>query len=139
MAILEPRVSSQKGVGGNSYLGHLEDQQAFTTPVLELIVDASTRTVRFKDLHFPLKATSCRLLTLLLRHQGNVVSRTTIYEEIWGYQFNPGTKIIEVQICYLRKVLKALQAPFEIRTLRGRGLTIREVESSSSLRTERGF
>ncbi|AXQ48751.1 helix-turn-helix domain-containing protein [Stenotrophomonas rhizophila] len=43
-------------------------------------------------------------------------------------QFNPGTKIIEVQICYLRKVLKSLQAPFEIRTLRGRGLTIRAVE-----------
>ncbi|WP_414155181.1 winged helix-turn-helix domain-containing protein [Pseudomonas sp. BNK-43-a] len=131
MAILEPSVSSQNGVGNNSFLGRPEDQRAFTTPVRELIVDTSTRTVRFKDLHFPLKATSCRLLTLLLRHQGNVVSRTTIYEEIWGYQFNPGTKIIEVQICYLRKVLKSLQAPFEIRTLRGRGLTIRAVDGGS--------
>ncbi|MBF8668372.1 winged helix-turn-helix transcriptional regulator [Pseudomonas putida] len=131
MAILELSVSSQSGVGNNSFLGRPEDQRILTTPVRELIVDASTRTVRFKDLHFPLKATSCRLLTLLLRHQGSVVSRTTIYEEIWGYQFNPGTKIIEVQICYLRKMLKSLQAPFEIRTLRGRGLTIRAVGGGS--------
>ncbi|QCI13341.1 winged helix-turn-helix transcriptional regulator [Pseudomonas putida] len=137
MATLEPSFSSRNGVGSNSYLGRPEDEQAFTTPVRELIVDASMRTVRFKDLHFPLKATSCRLLTLLLRHQGNVVSRTTIYEEIWGYRFDPGTKIIEVQICYLRKVLKTLQAPFEIRTLRGRGLYIQAVAPSSSPRPEK--
>ena len=131
MAILEPSLSSQNDVGNNSFLGRPEDQRAFTTPVRELIVDTSTRTVRFKGLHFPLKATSCRLLTLLLRQQGNVVSRKTIYEEIWGYQFNPGTKIIEVQICYLRMVDISLKAPFEIRTLRGRGLTIRAVDGGS--------
>ncbi|HEN8712458.1 TPA: winged helix-turn-helix transcriptional regulator [Pseudomonas putida] len=89
-----------------------------------LTVDVSRRVVRFNQLHFRVKATPCRILILLLRNQGHVVSRPTIYREIWGYQFDPGTKVIDVQICYLRKLLKTLDAPVEIKTFRGKGLCL---------------
>lgn len=63
-----------------------------------------------------------------LLNQDQVVSRTTIFSKVWGYHFDPGTKIIDVQICYLRKILLTLQAPFEIKTFRGKGLSLQMVE-----------
>jgi len=69
-----------------------------------------------------LKPTPCRLLALLVRHAGQVVSRQAIFNDVWGYDFDPGTKIIDVQVCYLRKALISLQAPFEIKTHRGIGI-----------------
>ncbi|WP_167055923.1 MULTISPECIES: winged helix-turn-helix domain-containing protein [unclassified Pantoea] len=71
-----------------------------------------------------LKATPCRLLHLLLENAGEVVSRKTLYKRIWGYDFDPGTKIIEVQVHYLRGVLATLESAFEIRTYRGKGISL---------------
>jgi DNA-binding response OmpR family regulator len=71
-----------------------------------------------------LKATPCRLLHLLLENAENVVSRKTIYKEIWGYDFDPGTKIIEVQVHYLRSILASSNSGFEIKTYRGKGISL---------------
>ncbi|AUA33306.1 winged helix-turn-helix transcriptional regulator [Pseudomonas sp. SGAir0191] len=71
-----------------------------------------------------LKATPCRLLQLLLENAEQIVSRRTIYKTIWGYDFDPGTKIIEVQVHYLRGVLAGLKSAFEIRTHRGKGISL---------------
>ncbi|WP_144938079.1 winged helix-turn-helix domain-containing protein [Pseudomonas alabamensis] len=93
--------------------------------------------VRLLDQHLQLKPTQCRLLALLIRYGEQVVSRQTILAEVWGYDFDPGTKIIDVQIYYLRKWLEALRAPFEIKTHRGKGISIRLRDSISVGYSER--
>lgn len=69
------------------------------------------------------KKTPFRLLVLLVKKKGSVVSREAIYKEVWGYDFDPGTKIIDVQICYLRRVFNSLALPFEIKTHRFLGFS----------------
>ncbi|MFA7891462.1 winged helix-turn-helix domain-containing protein [Pseudomonas putida] len=91
------------------------------------------------DRQFQLKPTPCRLLTLLIRCGEQVVNRQTILMEVWGYDFNPGTKIIDVQICYLRKALAAVHAPFEIKTHRGRGISLRSLNNVSAGQRSRQF
>lgn len=94
-------------------------------------LDARQNMVHLNDHHLRLKPTPFHLLALLVRYGEQVVNRQTILNEVWGYDFDPGTKIIDVQICYLRKSLEALHAPFEIKTHRGKGFCLRPRDSSS--------
>lgn len=52
------------------------------------------------------------------------VSRTTLYSVVWGMHFDPGTKVLEVQLTYLRKVLISLGCNVRIHTHRGLGLRL---------------
>lgn len=62
-----------------------------------------------------------QLLAYLMRHAGQVVTRTMLTEAIWDYDFNPGTNVIDVHISRLRaKIDGPGEAPM-IRTLRGAG------------------
>ncbi|MFJ4256316.1 winged helix-turn-helix domain-containing protein [Pseudomonas monteilii] len=90
-----------------------------------LYFSVKKNSVRINDQHISLKSTSCKILALLIRHAGQIVSRKTILSAVWGYDFDPGTKIIDVQVCYLRKALNAIDVPCEIRTHRGRGVCLR--------------
>lgn len=91
-----------------------------------LKVDLAERRMSCDNASLPLKATPCRLLSLLLEHMGQIVSRRTIYKEIWGYDFDPGTKVLEVQVHYLRGALQTLPTSMEIKTYRGKGLSLQE-------------
>ncbi|HKS14152.1 MAG TPA: winged helix-turn-helix domain-containing protein [Pseudomonas sp.] len=71
-----------------------------------------------------LKATACRLLSLLMENAGQVLSRQLIFKHVWGYDFDPGTKRLEVQTHYLRSVLALLGSELKIRTYRSRGLCL---------------
>ncbi|MFJ4112483.1 winged helix-turn-helix domain-containing protein [Pseudomonas sp. NPDC089758] len=65
-----------------------------------------------------------RILELLVRHADQVFSRQTIFLNVWGYHFDPGTKVLEVQLSYLRRVLAALGCAVKIDTHRGQGLRL---------------
>ncbi len=54
-----------------------------------------------------------------------VVTRDTIYERIWGYEFETSSKSLDVYIGYLRRKLEADGEPRLIRTIRGVGYTLR--------------
>nr|ELU0815830.1 winged helix-turn-helix domain-containing protein [Pseudomonas putida]HDS1006271.1 winged helix-turn-helix domain-containing protein [Pseudomonas putida] len=71
-----------------------------------------------------IKATSCRLLAFLMERAEQVVPCTTLFADVWGFQFDPGTKVLEVQLTYLRKVLLALGCNVRIHTHRGIGLRL---------------
>ncbi|WP_371263217.1 winged helix-turn-helix domain-containing protein [Pseudomonas sp. NBRC 111118] len=71
-----------------------------------------------------IKATSCRLLETLMRNRELIVSRSELLGAVWGDHFDPGTKILEVQLNYLRKVLLALGCNVRIHTHRGLGLRL---------------
>jgi two-component system OmpR family response regulator len=66
-----------------------------------------------------------RLLEYLMKHAGQVVTRTMLLENVWGYHFDPQTNVIDVHISRLRgKIDKEFDAPL-LHTIRGVGYTIR--------------
>lgn len=62
-----------------------------------------------------------RLLEFLLRNQGDIVSRRIIFEQVWGYYFDPGANLINVHIARLRKKLDRPGCPSVIATIKGEG------------------
>lgn len=98
----------------------------------DLEVDFSKREVRCGERRAVVKSTSFRLLTLLLENAENVVSREFIFRGVWGVEFDPGTKRLEVQLNYLRSVLRAVETSIQIKTHWGRGLELCEVERSEA-------
>jgi len=67
-----------------------------------------------------------RLLEYLMRHQGQVVSRTMLLEQVWDYNFDPQTNVIDVHISRLRnKIDKGFSQPL-LQTIRGAGYSLRE-------------
>ena len=61
------------------------------------------------------------LLEFLMRNQGRPASRTRILENVWGYDFDPATNVVDVHIARLREKLLALGSQVQIRTVRGVG------------------
>lgn len=62
-----------------------------------------------------------QLLEYMMRHAGQVVTRTMMTEAIWDYSFNPGTNVIDVHVSRLRAKIDAPGEPPMIRTVRGAG------------------
>jgi two-component system response regulator MprA len=64
------------------------------------------------------------LLELFLRHPGRVLSRSEIYERVWGYDFGNGSNSLGVYVGYLRRKLEENGEPRLIHTVRGVGYTL---------------
>ncbi len=62
------------------------------------------------------------LLELLLRRQGETVTRPEIHREVFGYDFDPGTNVVDVHVAHLRRKLKTSSARLE--TMRGQGFRL---------------
>ncbi len=103
---------------------------AVTTRYLvgDLEIDVITRTVRRAGKKIDLQPREFRLLEYLMRHAGQVVTRTMLLENVWEYHFDPQTNVIDVHISRLRaKIDKDFDAPL-LKTIRGAGYTIGETE-----------
>ncbi|MFJ4048907.1 winged helix-turn-helix domain-containing protein [Pseudomonas hunanensis] len=90
----------------------------------DLNLDILQRAALCKDKRVIIKRTSFRLLTLLVHHGDAIVSRQRIFQDVWGVHFDPGTKRLEVQLNYLRQVLRGLDSSTRIVTHRGQGLRL---------------
>ena len=98
-------------------------------PVLrygDLVLDPATREVLRSERMLDLSPTEFALLELFLRHPRHVLSRVTIYEDVWGYDFAGSSKSLEVYVGYLRRKLEAGGAPRLLHTVRGVGYVLRE-------------
>ncbi len=84
-------------------------------------LNRDTRNVTRNGRHIELTKTEFNLLELLTEQAGIVVSRETIYENVWGYNFETNSKSLEVYIGYLRRKLSVNDEPDPIRTVRGIG------------------
>ena len=88
-----------------------------TASVLEaggVRVDLRTRRVERDGHDVQLTAREFELLAYLVRHPDQVLSREQILNAVWGYDFDPGTKVLEVYIGYLRRKLgQRGEAPIE--------------------------
>jgi two-component system response regulator MprA len=91
----------------------------------DLTLDPQRRQAWRGDRELELTKTEFDLLELLVANANVVVSRDTIYERIWGYDFETSSKSLDVYIGYLRRKTEAGGEPRLIRTVRGVGYTLR--------------
>ena len=91
----------------------------------DVTLDPSRRQVWRGDSEIVLTKTEFDLLELLMFNAGIVVARETIYERIWGFDFETSSKSLDVYIGYLRRKTEADGAPRIIHTVRGVGYTAR--------------
>ena len=94
--------------------------------VADLQLDLISHEARRGDNTLNLLPTEYKLLEVLMRHAGQVITRMMIFEEVWGYHFDPGTNLIDVHIGRLRKKIDAAGQTPLIRTVRGSGYAIAE-------------
>ena len=89
----------------------------------DLVLDPAGHTVTRGGRPIELTRTEFLLLELLLRHPRQVLTRTQIFEHVWGYDFGPSSNSLEVYVGYLRR---KLGEPRLIQTVRGVGYVLRE-------------
>jgi two-component system response regulator MprA len=92
----------------------------------DLELDLGTREVRRGDVDIDLTRTEFALLELFLRNPRQVLTRSIIFERVWGYDFGPTSNSLDVYIGYLRRKTEEGDAPRLIHTVRGVGYALRE-------------
>lgn len=98
----------------------LKDQGGAQSVVLtqgDLSLDLRTRVVAIGDRRTELSAREFALLETFLRHPGQVLSRAQLLSRVWGYDFDPGSNVVDVYVRYLRNKVGADR----ILTVRGAG------------------
>jgi two-component system OmpR family response regulator len=92
----------------------------------DLVLDRMSREVRRGAEEISLQPREFRLLEYLMKHAGQVVTRTMLLENVWDYHFDPQTNVIDVHISRLRsKIDKGFSQPL-LHTIRGAGYMIRD-------------
>ena len=86
----------------------------------DVSIDLATQRAERAGHRLDLTAKEQALLILFLRHPGEVLSRTRIYEQVWDDRFDGLSNTLEVHVMELRRKLEA-HGPRLIHTLRGRG------------------
>lgn len=91
-----------------------------------LRMDLLRRKVERDDKEILLHAREFTLLEYLMRNAGKVVSKTSILQHVWGYDFDPSTNVVETRMCRLREKLDVQGCKPSIRTIRGFGYVLEE-------------
>jgi two-component system OmpR family response regulator len=90
----------------------------------DLRMDLLTRVAMRGARKLELMPTEWRLLEYLLRHAGQVVTRTMLLEKVWDFSFDPSTNVVDVHVSRLRRKLDAPGEAPMIRTVRGAGYAL---------------
>jgi DNA-binding response OmpR family regulator len=103
----------------------LRDQgSGATSSVIEvgsLSLDTRTRRVRAGEAETELSAKEYTMLETFMRHPGQVLSRQQLLSNVWGYDFDPGSNVVDVYVGYLRRKLGRER----IETVRGMGYRLK--------------
>jgi two-component system, OmpR family, response regulator len=92
----------------------------------DLDLDRLSHTVKRAGKEIDLQPREFRLLEYLMKHAGQVVTRTMLLENVWDYHFDPQTNVIDVHLSRLRgKIDKGFDRPL-IHTVRGAGYMVRD-------------
>ncbi|MCA1999324.1 MAG: response regulator transcription factor [Hyphomicrobiales bacterium] len=97
-----------------------------TYRVADLELDRLAHRVTRGGEEIPLQPREFRLLEYLMRHAGQVVTRTMLLENVWDYHFDPQTNVIDVHISRLRGKIDRGPGPALLHTVRGAGYMIRD-------------
>jgi two-component system OmpR family response regulator len=93
----------------------------------DLRMDLLSRSVTRAGKPIELQPREFKLLEYLMRHSGQVVTRTMLLENVWDYHFDPQTNVIDVHISNLRRKIDAGAKPL-LRTIRNAGYMLRADE-----------
>lgn len=102
-----------------------EDAAPQQVTVGDLVIDAAARRAWRGGRELELTKTEFDLLELLALNAGVVLSHSSIYDQIWGYDFGPDSKALAVYIGYLRRKTEEAGESRLIQTVRGVGYTLR--------------
>ena len=86
----------------------------------DLELDLHSRRARVDGREVDLSAREFTLLDVFLRHRGQVLSQEQLLSQVWGYDFDPGSNVVEVYVSYLRRKLGRER----IQTVRGMGYAL---------------
>lgn len=92
----------------------------------DLVMDLLSRKVTRSGKLIELQSREFKLLEYLLRHKGQLVTRTMLLENVWDYHFDPQTNVIDVHISRLRSKIDKDFNTSLIRTVRGSGYIIED-------------
>jgi two-component system response regulator MprA len=92
----------------------------------DLELDPLAHEVRRGDRPIELTRTEFLLLDLFLRHPRQVLTRSVIFENVWGYDFGPRSNSLEVYMGYLRRKTESGGEPRLLHTVRGVGYVLKE-------------
>jgi two-component system, OmpR family, copper resistance phosphate regulon response regulator CusR len=87
----------------------------------DVVLDLHSRTARLGGREVTLTAREFALLETFLRHPDQVLSQVQLMDQVWGYDFDPGSNVVEVYVGYLRRKLRKDL----IETVRGAGYRLR--------------
>lgn len=93
--------------------------------VADLEMDLLARRVARAGQAIELQPREFRLLEYLMRHAGQVVTRTMLLENVWDYLFDPQTNVIDVHVSRLRQKIDKNFEPALLHTVRGAGYSLR--------------
>lgn len=102
-----------------------EQGEALLT-LADLTLDRLARTVTRGDNELRLRTREFELLEYLMTHQGQLVTRTMLLEQVWHYHFDPQTNVIDVHISRLRNKLQEHGGEPLLHTLRGQGYSLHD-------------
>ena len=94
--------------------------------VADLRLDLVGRKAYRGDVRITLQPLEWQLLEFLMRNKGRVVSRMTIMEHVWEYNFDPHTNVVDSRICHLRDKIDKDFEPKLLKTIRGFGYVLEE-------------
>lgn len=94
--------------------------------IANLVLNRLSRQVHRAGEEILLKPQEYRVLEYLMRHAGQVVTRTMLLENVWDYHFDPQTNVIDVHMSRLRAKIDKAPWPPLIHTLRGAGYSLRD-------------
>jgi DNA-binding response OmpR family regulator len=109
----------------------LRDERTVERTVLkagEIALDLRTRRASANGRTVDLTAREFTMLEVLIRHAGQVLSREQLLSHVWGYDYDPGSNVVDVYVGYLRKKLEANGEPRMLHTVRGVGFVLRSLE-----------
>jgi two-component system response regulator MprA len=92
----------------------------------DLVLDPIAHEVHRGQRLIELSKTEFLLLELFMRHPRQVLTRSTIFEQVWGYDFGPTSNALGVYMGYLRRKTEAGGEPRLLHTIRGVGYVLRE-------------
>lgn len=104
---------------------HLKGEET-RLKVGDLALDLITRKVYRGSAEIDLQPREFRLLEVLMRNKGRVVTRTMLLERVWSFHFDPKTSVVETHISRLRSKIDKPFATELIHTVRGSGYSLHE-------------
>jgi DNA-binding response OmpR family regulator len=96
--------------------------------VADLTLDEATHEVRRGERRVELSPLEFRLLHCLMRHPGQVLSRNTLLDQVWSYDYAGGSNVVDVYVRYLRRKIEQPGETRLLHTVRGVGYKLAEVE-----------